>query len=52
MRLFSFERSELENKHIFQTLIFMFKVKNNMAPNIFNNNIKTITHKYPTKYSN
>ena len=22
-----------------------------MAPNIFNNNIKTITHKYPTKYS-
>ena len=29
----------------------MFKVKNNMAPNIFNNNIKTISHKYHTKYS-
>ena len=28
----------------------MFKVKNNMAPSIFNNNIKTITHIYPTKY--
>ena len=32
--------------NIFQTLIFMFKVKNNMAPNIFNNNVKTIAHKY------
>ena len=29
----------------------MFKVKNNMSPNISNNNIKTITHKYPTKHS-
>ena len=29
----------------------MFKVKNNMDPNIFNNNIKTITHKCRTKYS-
>ena len=37
--------------NIFQTLIFMFKVKNNMAPNIFNNNIKTLSHKYPTKHS-
>ena len=24
----------------------MFKVKNNMAPNNFNNEIKTMTHKY------
>ena len=37
--------------NIFQTLIFMFKVKNNMVSNIFNNSINTITHKYPTKYS-
>ena len=29
----------------------MFKVKNNMAPNIFNYNVKTIAHKYTTKYS-
>ena len=29
----------------------MFKVKNNMAPNILNNNIKTISHKYSTKHS-
>ena len=35
----------------FQTVIFMFKVKTNMASNIFNNNIKTIAHKYHTKYT-
>ena len=37
--------------NIFQTLVFMFKLKNNMAPKVFQNQFKSIQHKYPTKYS-
>ena len=29
----------------------MYKVKHNLAPNIFNSNIKQIEHKYPTRFS-
>ena len=37
--------------NIFKTLILMFKLKNNMAPKVFQNQFKSIQHKYPTKYS-
>ena len=29
----------------------MFKLKNSMAPKVFQNQFKSIQHKYPTKYS-
>ena len=29
----------------------MFKLKNNMGPKVFQNQFKSIQHKYPTKYS-
>ena len=37
--------------NIFQTLVFMVKLKNNMAPKVFHNQFKSIQHEYPTKYS-
>ena len=37
--------------NIYQTLLFMYKIKNNLAPNIFKNNFQDISHKYPTRHS-
>ncbi|XP_057314221.1 uncharacterized protein LOC130655476 [Hydractinia symbiolongicarpus] len=37
--------------NIFQVLIFMYKIKNLIAPNIFITLFKKVQHKYPTRFS-
>ena len=37
--------------NILQNLLFMFKVKNNMAPRVFNRNFCPVDHAYPTRFS-
>jgi len=37
--------------NIFQTLVFMFKVRKGMSPNVFIDEFKKINHKYPTRHS-
>ena len=38
--------------NILQILIFMFKHKNNMLPDVFKSLFSAINHKYPTRHSN
>lgn len=37
--------------NIYQTLLFMYKIRNNLAPNILKSNFQHINHKYPTRHS-
>ena len=37
--------------NIFQNLIFMFKTKNGLNPEIFTNKFQNINHNYPTRFS-
>ena len=37
--------------NIFQTLVFMFKVRKGMSPKVFIDEFKKINHKYPTRHS-
>ena len=37
--------------NIFQILLFMYKLKNNLVPKIFHKHFEKVQHKYPTKYS-
>ena len=37
--------------NIYQLLLFMFKVKNNIAPNVFSSFLTKVNHKYPTKHA-
>ena len=37
--------------NLFQTVLFMFKLRNNKLPKVFQTQFSTINHKYPTRYS-
>ena len=37
--------------NIFQNLVFMFKTRNGINPDIFNNKFQNIDHIYPTRFS-
>ena len=37
--------------NIFQTVLFMFKLKNEMNPQVFKNKLSAINHRYPTRFS-
>ena len=41
----------LNQLNVYQTITFMFKIKQNTVPTIFQHKFKTISHKYPTKFS-
>ena len=38
--------------NIYQVLLFMFKSKHGLSPNIFHSYFTKISHKYPTNFSN
>ena len=37
--------------NLYQTLIFMFKLKHKMIPEVFQSQFSVINHRYPTRYS-
>ena len=37
--------------NIFQNLVFIFKTRNGINPDIFSNKFQNIEHKYPTRFS-
>ena len=37
--------------NIFQNLVFIFKTRNGINPDIFSNKVQNIEHKYPTRFS-